>query len=235
MDALVLYASSFLAPLETERGFAIAVATALAGCLVVASSFVRTMVPLRTLAVLSNVAFLGAALMVPNPALALLYCILIPLNTYRLAEIIRITERVNAAADDRDLTGMWLKPYMKPKRLAAGTILFRKGDKADSLYLLVRGKIDLVEIGVVLPEGQLFGEISYFSPTRARTLTARCETNCLVLTIHEGVFRQLYFQNPKFAFTIGHLMAQRLTADIERLQKRIATMESKQHSMSEKA
>lgn len=231
METLALYASGLLAPLQTGRGVGIIGLTALAGCLIVASSFVRTMVPLRTLAVLSNLAFLIAAFLAQNPASVLLYCILIPVNTYRLREIMRLTERVNAAADDKDLSGVWLKPYMKPRRFAAGATVFHQGDQADTLYLLVEGKVELIEIGTVLPEGQLFGEISYFSPSRTRTLTARCQTDCLVLTIQEGVFRQLYFQNPKFAFTIGHLITQRLTADIQRLQQRIASLEKNEPSM----
>lgn len=234
MDALALCTLSVVAPLQTGRGLAFVAATALAGCLVVASSFVRTMVPLRTLAVLSNLAFLTAAVLAPNLPSALLYGVLIPINTYRLAEIIRLTNRVNAVSGDSDLTGVWLKPYMRAKRLPAGTTLFHQGDKADSLYLLVEGKIELLEIGGVLPVGQLFGEISFFSPSRVRTLTARCETDCLVLSIRDATFKQLYFQDPKFAFTISHLITQRLMADITRLQKRIAALENNQELMADK-
>jgi CRP/FNR family transcriptional regulator, cyclic AMP receptor protein len=233
MDALALCTLSLVAPLQTGRGLAVAAVTALAGCLVVASSFVRTMVPLRTLAVLSNLAFLAAALLAPDLLSALLYGVLIPINTYRMAEIIRLTNRVNAVSRDSDLTGVWLKPYMRAKRLRAGTTLFRQGDKADSLYLLVEGKIELVEIGGVLPVGQLFGEISFFSPSRVRTLSARCETDCLVLSMHGATLKQLYFQDPKFAFTISHLITQRLTADITRLQKRIAALESEHELMED--
>ena len=228
MDALALGTLSFVEPLQTGHGLVVAAVIALAGCLVVASSFVRTMVPLRILAVLSNLAFLAAALLAPDLPSALLYGVLIPINTYRMAEIIRLTNRVNAVSGDSDLTGVWLKPYMKAKRLRAGTTLFRQGDKATSLYLLVEGKIELVEIGEVLPVGQLFGEISFFSPSRTRTLSARCQTDCLVLSMHDATLKQLYFQNPKFAFTISHLITQRLNADITRLKKRIAALEGEQ-------
>ena len=233
MDALALIASNLVAHLQTGRGLATVAATGLAGCLIVAASFVRTMVPLRTLTVLSNLAFLTAGFIAPNPAWIFLYGVLLPINTYRLAEIIRLTNRVNAVSGDADLTGVWLRPYMRARRLPAGTTLFRQGDKADSLYLLVDGKIELLEIGGVLPVGQLFGEISFFSPARVRTLTARCETDCLVLSIHDDTFKRLYFQNPRFAFTISHLITQRLTADITRLQKRIAALENNPESMGD--
>ena len=57
------------------------------------------------------------------------------------------------------------------------------------------------------------------------------QTDCLVLSIQDATFKQLYFQHPKFAFTIGHLITHRLTADIERLQRRIAAMENKEGLM----
>src|SRR5665647_2553239 len=128
MDALALVASNLVAHLQTGRGLATLAATGIAGCLIVAASFVRTMVPLRTLTVLSNLAFLTAGFIAPNPAWIFLYGVLLPINTYRLAEIIRLTNRVNAVSGDSDLTGVWLKPYMRAKRLQAGTTLFHQGD-----------------------------------------------------------------------------------------------------------
>ena len=51
--------------------------------------------------------------------------------------------------------------------------------------------------------------------------------------MHDATLKQLYFQNPRFAFTISHLITQRLTADITRLQKRIAALESEQQLMAD--
>ena len=69
-----------------------------------------------------------------------------------------------------------------------------------------------MEIGKTQACAELFGEISFFSPDRERTLTARCETDCLILRIDEPAFKQLYFHNPKFAFQISNLIAYRLSA-----------------------
>ena len=211
-------ASELMRPLATPRGTAMVVVSAIGLVLVGAAAFVRTMIPLRVLTVLSNVALLVAGFLAPNPAAIAMYLILIPLNTYRLVEIMRLTDRVGAASAEGDLSGLWLKPYMKAHKMSAGTTLFEKGDPAKSLYLLVDGELEWVEIGKRQPRGQLFGEIAFFSPARARTLTGRCVTDCLVLSIAEPAFKQLYFQNPKFAFRISSLIAQRLGADITRLQ-----------------
>jgi CRP/FNR family cyclic AMP-dependent transcriptional regulator len=219
-------ASGFLHSLATPRGAVISIASFLGLSLVIAGSFARTMVRLRALTVLSNGCLLLAALFAPNPVSVLLFLILLPLNTWRMLEIIQLTRKVTEAARDGDTSGLWLKPYMKPGRHRAGSILFHKGDPAQELYLLVEGTIELVEAGKQQRRGELFGEVAFFSPDRRRTLTARCASDCLVLSISEPTFRQLYFQQPKFAFMVAKLIGQRLGADIQRLHARIDELEA---------
>jgi CRP-like cAMP-binding protein len=84
--------------------------------------------------------------------------------------------------------------------------------------MLTSGRIELVEIGVSLPAGRIFGEIAFFAPDRRRTMTARCVENSEVLAINESTVRQLYYQNPEFGFQLIGLVAGRLTADIRRLE-----------------
>ncbi|GAC1600774.1 MAG: hypothetical protein NVS3B2_03200 [Ramlibacter sp.] len=209
----------------TVRGQLNFIFAGLGGLFLVSASFVRMMVPLRICTVGGNCMFLGAALTAANPVSVVLYCVLIPINSYRLLEIIRLTRKVAAAAARDDLSGLWLKPYMRPHRRAAGTTLFRQGDPADALYLLVEGEMELVEIGKALPVGQMFGEISFFSPDGRRTFTARCVSDCTVLSIKEDAFRQLYFQDPKFAFQVVNLVTNRLGADIQRLEAKVAQLQ----------
>lgn len=210
-------AQHVLLSVETPRGLVQFIASVIGLGLLTVAAFVRTMVPLRTITVVSNVCLLTAGILALSPVHMVVYLVLAPLNTWRLWEIKKLTRKVEQASADGDLSGIWLKPYMKPRRLAAGAVLFRRGDQADSLYLLVEGDLELVEIGKKQPVAQLFGEISFFSPDRRRTLTARCASDCLVLCIGETTFKQLYFQHPKFAFQISNLIAHRLGADIERL------------------
>jgi CRP/FNR family cyclic AMP-dependent transcriptional regulator len=219
-------AQNLMLSLSTVRGTVQLMATLTGLGLLVIASFVRTMVPLRMIAVASNISLLIAGALALSPVHILVYLGLIPLNTWRLMEIKRLTLRVEKASADGDLSGIWLKPYMKARRLKAGATLFRKGDKADSLYLLVDGELELLELGKTQAPGELFGEISFFSPDRCRTLTARCATDCLVLSIAEPAFKQLYFQNPKFAFQISNLIAYRLSADVERLRRQLQGLQA---------
>ncbi len=217
-----LAAANVSAALATPLGIFAVCSAVVAAALVLVSSFVKTMIPLRCLAVGGNLGFLVYGAIHPSVVMMLLHGALLPVNIYRAIEMVRLTRRVRAAATEGDLSGVWLKPYMRRKRLKAGDVLFRKGDAADHLYFLVEGRIEFVEIGEVMEPGRLFGEIAFFAPDKRRTLTARCTTDCLVLRIDEQTFQQLYFQNPAFGFQVVTLVAGRLMADRQRLENRLA-------------
>ena len=188
--------------------------------LMVVSSFVRTMIPLRWLAVGGNVGFAVYGILYPSTPMILFHGALLPINIYRAIEMTKLTRRVRAAAGED--TGVWLKPYMTRSKRKDGEVLFRKGDPADHLYFVAEGRVEIVEIGVFIEPGNLFGEIAFFAPDKRRTNTARCAGPCTVLTIDESTVHQLYYQNPEFGFQLMALVAGRLTADIKRLQNRAA-------------
>jgi len=207
-----------IATMATTEGV---IALASAGCaaaLIFAGSFVKTMIPLRWLGLGSNFGFIVYGALFPSLPMLALHSLLVPVNLYRLIEMIRLSRRVDAAARAQDTSGLWLRPYMKRRKLKRGAVLFRKGDRADQLYMLVTGRIELVEIGNELPAGRIFGEIAFFAPDRRRTMTARCVEDSEVLAINESTVRQLYYQNPEFGFELIGLVAGRLTADIRRLE-----------------
>jgi CRP/FNR family cyclic AMP-dependent transcriptional regulator len=217
-DLLAAVAARLSAELATPLDVVALCSAIAAAALIVVSSFVKTMIPLRWLAVGGNVGFLIYGALHPSPVMVLLHGALLPINIYRAAEMARLTRRVGEAAAQGDLSGVWLKPYMNSARLEAGQILFRAGDQADFLYFLAEGRIEFVEIGEVMEPGRLFGEIAFFAPDKRRSMTARCATACTVLHIDETTFRQLYFQNPAFGFEVVSLVAGRLMADVRRLQ-----------------
>ena len=196
------------------------VAVLIATALMVVSSFVKTMIPLRWLAVGGNFGFLIYGALHPSIPMLLLNGLLLPINIMRAVEMIRLTRRVRAASERS--TGVWLKPYMMRTKRKDGDILFRKGDQAEHLYFLAEGRIEIVEIGVFIEPGTMFGEIAFFAPDKKRTNTARCVGPCTVLTIDESTVRQLYYQNPDFGFQLMALVAGRLTADVKRLQGQAA-------------
>ena len=217
-EILTIAVSTVNAALSTPSGVLALASAGVASGLTVVSTFLKTMIPLRWLAVGSNIGFFFYGLLYPSLPMMALHAVLLPINIYRAVEMIRLTRRVTNAAARRDNSGVWLKPYMKSKELKPGTVLFNKGDVADKLYFLAEGRIEFVEIGKFMEPGRIFGEIAFFAPDRRRTLTARCAEKCRVLTIDESNLHQLYYQNPSFGFELVQLLAGRLIADIQRLE-----------------
>lgn len=213
--------------LASPEGAVALVSVAIAGALVIASGFVKTMIPLRWLAVGSNVGFIVYGLLAASLPMLALHAALLPINLWRVLEMVRLSRRVKAAIAAQDDSGLWLKPYMRSRRMRAGQVLFHQGDAADRLYLLAQGRVELVEIGVMLGPGRVFGEIAFFAPDHRRTFTARCLEPCQVLSIDESTVHQLYWQNPAFGLALVGLIAGRLSADVQRLREQVERGELK--------
>src|SRR6188472_4388340 len=160
----------------------------LAALLVFASFFMKTMVPLRVVAIGSNVAFMSYALLGLRygvfgrvyPILVLHSCLL-PLSVVRLSQVRRLVAEVHSATDEDVFRA--LLPYMRSESHPGGTVLFSQGDPADRLYLLQSGAVRFVETHTCAGEGDVFGEVGLFAPHGRRTLTAVCEDDCRLAVI----------------------------------------------------
>ncbi len=196
-------------------------AAGIAGLLVCVSFFMKTIIPLRMVAIASNIGFIIFGIMLRQWPVLVLHCALLPINVWRAFEMVRLTRRVKSAANHGDPSDIWLRPYMKTKRFAKGEVVFHKGDTASLIYYLAEGSIEFVEIGETLKPGHIFGEIAFFTPQRQRLLTARCAENCTVLSVGEETLQQLYYQNPEFGFYLVKLVAERLASNVERLETKL--------------
>jgi CRP/FNR family transcriptional regulator, cyclic AMP receptor protein len=199
------------------------IAGALAAILIVVSAFVKTIIPLRWLAVGSNVGFVLYGALHPAWLVLALHLTLLPVNVFRAIEMVRLTRRVVDSSSTGDAADVWLRPYMRRVLYKQGEVIFHKGDTADHLYYLAQGRIEFVEAGHTISEGRIFGEIAFFAPDRKRTSTGKCLTACTILRIDETTFKQLYFQNPDFGFEVVRLIAGRLTRDVQRLETELST------------
>jgi len=207
------------AALDDPREWWAVAAGAVGGVLIIISAFVRTMVPLRSLAVGSNIGFVFYGVLHPSPMVAVLHIVLLPVNIWRVTDMIRLTRRARATAGDGGQLQVWLKPYMRVRRRRPGAVIFRSGDIADRLYYLVEGTVDLPELGRTLEAGQMFGEIAFFAPDRRRSSGAVCRTGCTLMSIDEDTFKQLCHQDPDFGFHVVSLIAARLASDVTRLRQ----------------
>ena len=189
--------------------------------LVIATLSMRTMVPLRIIGIASNVAFVTYGLLFGSLPTVVLHAILFPLNLYRLHEMLKLVREVKAAS--RGAQSMdWLKPFMSKRDIQAGEILCHKGDDADEMYFVVKGKLRLTEIGVELQPGAIVGELGFLTPDRKRTQTIECAEIGTLLTITYDRLEELYYQNPTFGFYFLRLATSRLFDNIARLEARLA-------------
>src|SRR5262249_18604696 len=126
---------------------------------VFATFWMKTLVPARVLALLSNIGFLAYGyLAAPYPPL-LLHLILLPLNIVRLHEMTQLIKQVEKAASG-DLNMEWIKPFMSSRRMNAGEVLFRKGETANCLFFVVSGRCRLIESGIDIAQGAVVGVCS---------------------------------------------------------------------------
>ncbi len=220
LDWLARQAALMLASLSDPIQLLALVSAAVAGALVIVSAFVKTMIPLRWLAVASNLGFIVYGLAHPAPLMVVLHAVLLPANLWRVGQMVRLTKRVHASVADAQQLEVWLRPYMRAKRSRAGQRVFGVGDVADRLYFVVTGTVELPEVRRTLQAGQMFGEIAFFAPDRRRSSSARCVTPCQLMSIDEDTFRQLVYQNPDFGLEVVRLIAGRLSADVMRLSGR---------------
>jgi CRP/FNR family transcriptional regulator, cyclic AMP receptor protein len=110
-----------------------------ASALVLWTFCARTMLPLRIIALGSNLAFIAYGALLGLYPVLLLHCILLPLNGWRLSQILLLGKRVRNAETNGIFVG--LLPFAMRIKLGSGEILLRKGDPSDSLYLLFEGTL----------------------------------------------------------------------------------------------
>ncbi len=184
-----------------------------ASALVLSTFYMKTMIPLRYCAIASNVAFIAYGFFGEIYPVLVLHLLLLPLNVKRLLEIrqlIRDIKRASTAGFSFDA----MIPFLTKRTFRAGQALFRKGDSATHLYLLSQGSVRLPEIEVLVSEeGAMIGEIGLFAPNHERTTSAICETDVVALMLTEDKVLQLYYQNPRFGFSLVQLVIRRLLAD----------------------
>ncbi|HJP21222.1 MAG TPA: cyclic nucleotide-binding domain-containing protein [Alphaproteobacteria bacterium] len=169
----------------------------------------KTMIPLRVGAVIGNLGFIGFGLLAGSYPTLVLHAVLLPLNGYRLYQMMRLVRDIrDSAGQDNSLEP--LLPFMQRVREEAGTVLFRKDDAPDRMIVIHSGSIVLEEIDVHCGPGDVLGEIAAFTPDNRRTCTAVCETECELFTLSNDAMVQLFYQNPRFGMFLVRVVVQRL-------------------------
>src|SRR5438552_7093815 len=190
-----------------------------ASVFVVATYTMRTMIPLRVFGILTNIVIITVSIVEQNYPTGLLHMVLLPLNSYRLYQMLRLVQDVKKSVNS-DLSMDWLKPFMTERKYGAGEVLAYKDEKAEDMFYIVSGRFKLVESAIELPTGALVGELGMLSPSNTRTQTIECIESGLILSVTYRQVEQLYVQNPQFGFYFLRLASARLFENLGRLEAR---------------
>ena len=190
-----------------------------AAMLTIATYSMRTMIPLRVIGICANCLFIVYGYFAPVYPQLLLHGILLPLNSLRLYQMMRLVSMVRLASDNLSMD--WVKSFTKTRACHAGETVFFKGDHADAMYYAVSGRFLLVEIGVEIPPGQVVGEMGWIAPDHRRTQSFKCVKDGELLVIDYSQLKQLYFQNPKFGFFFLKLISKRMFANERKMEERL--------------
>jgi CRP/FNR family cyclic AMP-dependent transcriptional regulator len=193
----------------------------LAAVLGIAMLAMKTMIPLRITGIAHNVCQIAFGLLSGVYPTVFQHIVLLPVNVYRLLEMVRLIKQVKAASlGDHSID--WLKPFMTKRSVRAGETLFRKGDEARQMYFILDGRFHVEEIGIDMAPGSLVGELGMLAPARKRTQTLVCREDGSILEMAYDQIKEIYYQNPTFGFYFLSLSTSRLFDDIERLQSMLA-------------
>lgn len=201
-----------------------------ASALVFATFFMKTMIPLRTVAIASNLVFITYGLLgafygvfAEVFPILILHLALLPLNAYRLYQLRQLVRQIHEVSNAEESVE-YLIPFMNRERHAAGEVLFRKGDPADKIYFIQKGTVSIPEIDKLLGQGTIFGEVGVFAAHTTRSASAVCTEACEIFSIHRDKVLELYYQNPRFGFFIVHALTRYSMENVEsilQLQQRV--------------
>ena len=115
-------------------------------------------------------------------------------------EAVRISPRLLAAAGSPTIS------------FAPGDVIFREGDKADRMYVILSGELEVHLQGMVidtLTQGSTFGEMALIDGS-PRSATVVAKTGCEVAAINEKTFALLVDEMPYFALHTMRNLVDRL-------------------------
>jgi len=180
----------------------------IAGALVLATFCLRTMIPLRCVAIASNLAFIAYGLMASALPIVVLHLALLPMNALRLREMKALASRIKSASRGAPCIDA-LVPHMRVRRFPAGTALFEEGDDAKEVYLVLEGRVRIAGRNARIGAGQLVGEIGVLAPGKRHPEGAVCETVVTLAAICEDKLWEVFHRSPEFGACLLRLIVSR--------------------------
>lgn len=117
-----------------------------------------------------------------------------------------------------DPTLDWFLSHCHIHKYPAKSTLIHAGEKAETLYYLIKGSVAVLVkddegkemILSYLSQGDFFGELGLFDETKERTAWVKAKTSCEIAEISYKKFRQLIQVNPEILMFLTAQLARRL-------------------------
>ena len=177
--------------------------------------WMKSMVPLRVMGLVSNVLFFAYGAYDGLVPIMILHGALFPLNLLRLYQTVRLRRRIHDLAHG-DFDVKSLLPFMTERRFAKDSVLFSRGDGASDIFYLSQGLAHVRELDIDIAPGDLVGEIAMFAPDRQRSQTVLCKEDCVFLAISEQEVLRLFADNPEFGLYLVKMIVARLFTNLGR-------------------
>jgi multidrug resistance efflux pump len=181
----------------------------IASVLVFATFYMRTMLPLRIVAVASNIAFITYAAIDGLTPILILHSALLPLNLLRLMQIRELGAQVERAAS-HEFSAAAILPFMRKRAVRANEVLFSSGDLAEELFYVLEGEVFLPEVQQTVGPGAFFGEIALFSASGRRTATAIARTHGIVMCLSKKAVLAALLQSPQLGIHLLRIITARM-------------------------
>jgi len=181
----------------------------IASALVFATFYMKTMAPLRMVAIASNIAFITYAAIDGLAPIFILHIALLPLNVVRLLQIRDFEQQVEQAAKE-SFSIQAIVPLMRRRAMRANETLFAINEPANELYYVVDGVLFLPELQHEIGPGNFLGEFALFSESGKRTATAIARTDCTLMALSRKAVFAALLQHPRLGIHLLKLVTVRL-------------------------
>lgn len=127
-------------------------------------------------------------------------------------------EQQGQSAPSMDPTLEWFLSHCHIHKYSAKSSLIHAGEKAETLYYLIRGSVAVMVkdeegkemILTYLSQGDFFGEAGLFDETQPRSAWVKAKSSCEIAEISYKKFRQLIQVNPEILMYLAAQLAHRL-------------------------
>jgi CRP-like cAMP-binding protein len=138
-----------------------------------------------------------------------------------LIEKVLLLKSLSIFADTPENVLADLAPLMQEMELEEDTVIFKEGDRGDSMYIIYQGEVEIYKSNTtlaVLKEKEVFGELSLID-AESRSASVKAHSDCYLFKIDQEPFYELLDSRPEIAKGFLKMLCKRLRILNEKFDK----------------